>query len=139
EVSLYLHLTSANKNNTGTLSSASYHKSGSLREVLNHKKVLIADDDVRNIFSLSKALEPFGMKILSAMDGKEALQQLEQDPHIDVVLMDMMMPELDGYQTMNIIRSKHAFRRLPIIAVTAKAMAGDREKCISAGASDYIT
>ncbi|MBA4168541.1 MAG: response regulator, partial [Chitinophagaceae bacterium] len=137
EVSLYLHLVEPNKGKTAT--TATYKKLGRLTEVLKDKKVLIADDDVRNIFSLSKALESFGMNILSAINGQEALQQLKDDPSIDVVLMDMMMPEMDGYETMSAIRQMPKFKKLPIIAVTAKAMAGDREKCISAGASDYIT
>ncbi len=137
EVSLYLHLLEGNKGKG--LNVVTYKKLGRLAEVLKNKKVLIADDDVRNIFSLSKALESFGMNIVSAIDGKEALQQLMNDPTIDVVLMDMMMPEMDGYDTMRAIREIPKFRKLPIIAVTAKAMAGDREKCISAGASDYIT
>jgi signal transduction histidine kinase/DNA-binding response OmpR family regulator/CHASE3 domain sensor protein len=137
EVSLYLHLVEGNKGKN--VISGTYKKLGRLTEVLKNKKVLIADDDVRNIFSLSKALESIGMTILSAVDGKEALQQVKDDPSIDVVLMDMMMPELDGYDTMRAIRQMPKFKKLPIIAVTAKAMAGDREKCISAGASDYIT
>jgi CheY-like chemotaxis protein len=135
--SYHLHLVEGSKGKTATVST--YKKLGRLTEVLKNKKVLIADDDVRNIFSLSKALESFGMNILSAIDGKEALQQLKDDPSIDAVLMDMMMPEMDGYDTMRAIREIPKFKKLPIIAVTAKAMAGDREKCISAGASDYIT
>ncbi|RZK59494.1 MAG: response regulator [Pedobacter sp.] len=112
---------------------------GGLNEVLKDKVVLIADDDVRNIFSLTKALEQHQMKILPAVDGKEALKVLEENPKVDVVLMDMMMPELDGYQTTTLIREMPAYKHLPILAVTAKAMMGDREKCISAGASDYIS
>ena len=112
---------------------------GGLNEVLKDKVVLIADDDVRNIFSLTKALELHQMKILPAVDGKEALKVLAENPKVDVVLMDMMMPELDGYQTTTLIREMPAYKHLPILAVTAKAMMGDREKCISAGASDYIS
>ncbi len=112
---------------------------GGLNEVLKDKVVLIADDDVRNIFSLTKALEQHQMKVLAATDGKEALKVLEENPKVDVVLMDMMMPELDGYETTRTIRTMPAYKRLPILAVTAKAMMGDREKCISAGASDYIS
>jgi signal transduction histidine kinase/DNA-binding response OmpR family regulator/CHASE3 domain sensor protein len=110
-----------------------------LNEVLKDKTVLIADDDVRNIFSLTKALEQHKMKILPATDGKEALRVLAENPKVDVVLMDMMMPELDGYQTTSQIRAIPAYKQLPILAVTAKAMMGDREKCIAAGASDYIS
>ena len=101
--------------------------------------MLIADDDVRNIFSLTKALENFKMQVTSAIDGKEALKQLKENPDIDIVLMDMMMPEMDGYETIKRIRENPRYRNLAIIAVTAKAMTGDREKCINAGASDYIT
>jgi signal transduction histidine kinase/DNA-binding response OmpR family regulator/CHASE3 domain sensor protein len=112
---------------------------GGLYEVLNNKTVLIADDDVRNIFSLTKALEQHKMKVLAATDGKEALQVLKDNPEVDIVLMDMMMPEMDGYESTKEIRKIHAFKHLPVLAVTAKAMMGDREKCISAGASDYIS
>lgn len=136
EVSLFLHLT---ENKKHVEPGASFKKLGRLTEVLKGKKVLIADDDVRNIFSLSKALESYGMNIISAMDGREALDQLKKDPSIDIVLMDMMMPEMDGYESMSRIRSMPGFSKLPIIAVTAKAMTGDREKSINSGASDYIT
>lgn len=108
-------------------------------EVLKGKTVLVVDDDVRNIFSLSKSLESYGMNVISAIDGKEALRQLEAHPKVDMVLMDMMMPELDGYEATKQLRQNPRFRNLPVIAVTAKAMTGDREKCIAAGASDYIT
>jgi signal transduction histidine kinase/DNA-binding response OmpR family regulator/CHASE3 domain sensor protein len=136
EVSLFLHLVEEN-NRDG--SKAKYRKLGALSEVLKDKTVLIADDDVRNIFSLTKSLETFGMNVLSAMDGKDALEQLESHPAVDLVLMDMMMPEMDGYTSIRNIRAQSKYRNLPIIAVTAKAMTGDREKCIAAGASDYIT
>ena len=112
---------------------------GGLYEVLNNKTVLIADDDVRNIFSLTKALEQHKMKVLAATDGKEALQVLKDNPDVDIVLMDMMMPEMDGYESTKEIRKINAFKHLPVLAVTAKAMMGDREKCIAAGASDYIS
>jgi CheY-like chemotaxis protein len=111
---------------------------GMLNEVLKDKTVLIADDDVRNIFSLTKALERHQMKVLSAIDGKEALQQLKES-QVDIVLMDMMMPEMDGYDAIAAIRKQAPYKNLPIIAVTAKAMMGDREKCLQAGASDYIS
>ena len=112
---------------------------GSLTEVLSGKKVLITDDDVRNIFSLTKALEKYKVEVIVAMDGKHALEQIHHNPDIDVILMDMMMPEMDGYETIKQIRKMPAFKKLPIIAVTAKSMIGDREKCITAGASDYIS
>ncbi|HEU5311230.1 MAG TPA: response regulator, partial [Candidatus Eisenbacteria bacterium] len=101
-------------------------------------KVLVVDDDVRNIFALSSALERRGMTVLTASTGREALEILESTPGIAIVLMDVMMPEMDGYQTMNAIRGKPEFRRLPIVALTARAMKGDREKCLEAGASDYL-
>ena len=137
EISLFLHLMEGNKDQHDA--GSNFRQLGRLTEILKDKKVLIADDDVRNIFSLSRALEGVGMQIVSAIDGNEALQQLKADSSIDAVLMDMMMPELDGYETMRLIRGTPGFSRLPIIAVTAKAMSGDREKCIDAGASDYIT
>jgi signal transduction histidine kinase/CheY-like chemotaxis protein len=103
------------------------------------KKVLIVDDDIRNIFALTGALEQHGMTVLDAENGKDGIETLKNNPDVDVVLMDVMMPELDGYDTIRIIRGLEEFGDLPIIAVTAKAMKGDREKCIDAGASDYIS
>ena len=102
------------------------------------KKVLIVDDDIRNIFAMTTVLKPRKMQILSAETGKTALDVLQANPDIDVVLMDIMMPDMDGYDTMRAVRKLSKFRALPIIALTAKAMKGDREKCIEAGASDYI-
>jgi hypothetical protein len=102
------------------------------------KKVLVIDDDVRNIFALSSVLERRGMEVLTAGTGHEAIATLEATPDVAITLMDIMMPEMDGYQTMQAIRQKAEFRRLPIIALTAKAMKGDREKCLEAGASDYL-
>jgi signal transduction histidine kinase/HAMP domain-containing protein/DNA-binding response OmpR family regulator len=103
------------------------------------KKALIVDDDIRNIFALTGALEQHGMAVLNAENGKDGIESLKNNPDTDVVLMDIMMPELDGYDTIRIMRGLEEFRDLPIIAVTAKAMKGDREKCIDAGASDYIS
>ncbi|HEX4681245.1 MAG TPA: HAMP domain-containing protein [Gemmatimonadaceae bacterium] len=103
------------------------------------KNVLIVDDDVRNIFSLTSVLEEHGMNVTFAENGKDAIAKLEATPGVDLVLMDVMMPEMDGYETTRAIRERPQFRTLPIIALTAKAMKGDREKCIAAGASDYIT
>jgi HAMP domain-containing protein/CheY-like chemotaxis protein/signal transduction histidine kinase len=102
------------------------------------KAVLVVDDDVRNIFALSSVLERRGMHVLTASTGNEATTLLETTPDVSIVLMDIMMPEMDGYQTMQKIRQNPALRRLPIIALTAKAMKGDREKCFEAGASDYL-
>jgi HAMP domain-containing protein/signal transduction histidine kinase/DNA-binding response OmpR family regulator len=107
-------------------------------EALVGKKVLVVDDDVRNIFALSSVLERRGMAVLTAGTGREAINILESTPDLAIVLMDVMMPEMDGYETMQVIRQNSAFRRLPIIALTAKAMKGDREKCLEAGASEYL-
>jgi HAMP domain-containing protein/CheY-like chemotaxis protein/signal transduction histidine kinase len=107
-------------------------------EALVGKKVLVVDDDVRNIFALSSVLERRGMTVLTAGTGREAISTLEATPDMAIVLMDIMMPEMDGYETMQVIRQNPSFRRLPIVALTAKAMKGDREKCLEAGASEYL-
>jgi HAMP domain-containing protein/CheY-like chemotaxis protein len=107
-------------------------------EALIGKKVLVVDDDVRNIFALGSVLERRGMTVLTAGTGREAIDTLESTPDVAIVLMDIMMPEMDGYETMQVIRQNSSFRRLPIIALTAKAMKGDREKCLEAGASEYL-
>ncbi len=107
-------------------------------ECLIGQKVLLVDDDARNIFALSSVLERRGMDVLTATTGTEAIQTLELTPEVAIVLMDIMLPEMDGYQTMEVIRANPTFRRLPIIALTAKAMKGDREKCLEGGASDYL-
>ncbi len=107
-------------------------------EDLVGRTALLVDDDARNIFALSSVLERRGMHVLTATTGREAIAMLESTADISIVLMDIMMPEMDGYQTMQVIRQKPEFRRLPIVALTAKAMKGDREKCLEAGASDYL-
>ena len=106
--------------------------------ILADKKVLIVDDDMRNVFSLKKVLGGKGMQVLAAENGREGISCLNRIPDIDLVLMDIMMPEMDGYDAMKEIRKEERFKDLPIIALTAKAMRGDRSKCIEAGASDYL-
>jgi CheY-like chemotaxis protein len=105
--------------------------------ILAGRKVLIVDDDIRNIFSLASVLEQHQIEVLHAENGRDGMSILERTPEIDLVLMDVMMPDMDGYETMRSIRARDRFKSLPIVAITAKAMKGDREKCIHAGASDY--
>jgi signal transduction histidine kinase/ActR/RegA family two-component response regulator/HAMP domain-containing protein len=114
------------------------HTESDMKPRLTDKKMLIVDDDIRNIFALTSLLEHHGMSVVHAENGKEGIAMLEKNPDVDVVLMDLMMPELDGYDTIRVIRGMDQFKNLPIVAVTAKAMKGDREKCIMAGASEYI-
>ncbi|MFL5981736.1 MAG: response regulator, partial [Gaiellaceae bacterium] len=111
----------------------------SAEEVFKDKKILIVDDDVRNVFALTSVLEAHGMEVIYAENGRDGIDVLRANPDVDLVLMDIMMPELDGYQTTGAIRENGTFKQLPIICLTAKAMKGDREKAIAAGASDYIT
>jgi CheY-like chemotaxis protein len=107
-------------------------------EVFRGKKILIVDDDVRNVFALTSVLEASGMEVLYAENGRDGIACLTSHPDVDLVLMDIMMPEMDGYETIRTIRERDEFEQLPIIALTAKAMRGDREKSIASGASDYI-
>jgi CheY-like chemotaxis protein len=107
-------------------------------DVLRGRKVLVVDDDARNIFALTTVLENQEMEVVSATNGRQAIDLIQTTPELSVVLMDIMMPEMDGYETMREIRRQAEFRTLPILALTAKAMKGDREKCLQAGASDYI-
>jgi CheY-like chemotaxis protein len=107
-------------------------------EDLVGRTVLLVDDDSRNIFALSSVLERRGMRVLTSTTGREAIELVESTPDLAIVLIDIMMPEMDGYQTIERIRRRPDYRRLPIIALTAKAMKGDREKCLEAGASDYL-
>jgi CheY-like chemotaxis protein len=135
ETALFLHLVAAD------LPPAKREMLERLRqsdEALWGKKLLVVDDDVRNIFALTSLLEQHGLRVVSAENGAEAIARLEADLEIDAVLMDIMMPEMDGYETMRRIRQNPKNRLLPILALTAKAMKGDREKCLEAGASDYI-
>jgi len=108
-------------------------------EVLQGKKVLIVDDDVRNVFALTSALEARGMTVVFGENGREGIARLQEHSDVNLVLMDIMMPEMDGYETTRAIREMPEHARLPIISLTAKAMKGDREKSVAAGASDYIT
>jgi CheY-like chemotaxis protein len=107
-------------------------------DALRGRKVLVVDDDVRNIFALTTLLENQEMEVISATNGRQAIEIIQSTPDLGIVLMDIMMPEMDGYETMRQIRKDPEFRTLPILALTAKAMKGDREKCLEAGASDYI-
>ena len=113
-------------------------KLNSSDEDLIGQTALLVDDDSRNIFALSSVLERRGMKVLTATTGREAIDMIEKTPALAIVLMDIMMPEMDGYQTIAKIRENPDYHRLPIVALTAKAMKGDREKCLEAGASDYL-
>jgi HAMP domain-containing protein/signal transduction histidine kinase/DNA-binding response OmpR family regulator len=108
------------------------------KEILRHRKILVVDDDARNIFALTSLLENHEMDVISTTNGREAIEIIANMPNLDIVLMDIMMPDMDGYETMRNIRKTPKYRTLPILALTAKAMKGDREKCLDAGASDYI-
>jgi CheY-like chemotaxis protein len=108
-------------------------------EVLRGRKVLVVDDDARNIFALTSVLENHDVEVVSATNGRQAIDIINATPDLSMVLMDIMMPEMDGYETMREIRKNPGLRTLPILALTAKAMKGDREKCLDAGASDYIS
>jgi len=136
ETALFLHRSQASLPETQRKMLEEIH---ALDSGLAGRKVLIVDDDLRNIFALSTLLERQQMQVLFAENGRDGIEVLEKDPGIEIVLMDIMMPEMDGYDTMRAIRRIPKFRSLPIITLTAKAMKGDRDKCIAAGASDYIT
>ncbi|CAM3372353.1 histidine kinase [Deinococcus deserti] len=136
EVTLFLHRVEAN------LPEAKRQVLEGARQqepVLHGKRVLVVDDDIRNIFALTAVLERHQMEVLTAENGRDAIQMLEQHPELDIVLMDVMMPELDGYETTRLIRQNRKWKNLPIISLTAKAMPGDREQSIESGASDYIS
>jgi CheY-like chemotaxis protein len=107
-------------------------------EVLRGRKILVVDDDARNIFALTSLLENHEMEVISTTNGRDAIEIIERTSDLSIVLMDIMMPDMDGYETIGKIRQNATFSRLPILALTAKAMKGDREKCLNAGASDYI-
>ncbi len=109
-----------------------------MKEILQHKVVLLVDDDERNIYALSNYLEGINMKVIAAKDGKEAIEKLQMAP-IDIILLDMMMPVMDGFETLVVLKSNPALSAIPVIAVTAKAMKGDKERCMEAGAWDYVS
>ncbi|MDP9360484.1 MAG: HAMP domain-containing protein, partial [Acidobacteriota bacterium] len=136
ETALFLHRVEANLPEEKRQILEQLHESD---PVLAGKKALIVDDDMRNIYALTSLLERHKMNVLYAESGADGIEQLKNNPDIDVVLMDVMMPEMDGYEAMRRVRSMEQYRNLPMIALTAKAMKGDREKCMEAGASDYIT
>jgi CheY-like chemotaxis protein/two-component sensor histidine kinase len=136
EVNLFLNKISetTSQNNTGLV-----NRNLSAKSNMRGKKVLIVDDDMRNIFALSSALQTYDFVVETANDGREAIDALEKMTDVDIVLMDIMMPNMDGYEATRHIRQQNKWNKLPIIALTAKAMQDDREKCIAAGANDYIT
>lgn len=136
EVTLFLHVT---ENRLPPEKQRMIRKTLDNEKLLAGKKVLLVDDDMRNVFSLSSVLADKGMTVVEAENGRVALEKLAENPDIDIVLMDVMMPEMDGFETTRQIRQHPRFARVPVIALTAKAMKGDREECIAAGANDYIT
>jgi CheY-like chemotaxis protein len=136
ETSLFLHRVEARLPQAKRRMLEQLH---SVEEIFKGKKVLIVDDDVRNVFALTSVLEANGMEVIFAENGRDGIDVLQANPDVDLVLMDIMMPEMDGYQTMAAVREIPQFKQLPIISLTAKAMKGDREKSIASGASDYIT
>jgi CheY-like chemotaxis protein len=136
ETSLFLHRVEARLPQAKRRMLEQLH---STEGVFNGKKVLIVDDDVRNVFALTSVLEANGMDVVFAENGRDGIETLREHPDVDLVLMDIMMPEMDGYETMAAVRQMPEFRQLPIISLTAKAMKGDRERSIESGASDYIT
>jgi len=131
---LHVDMKAINKENLDLINSIRVNN-----DVLDNRKVLVVDDDVRNLFALTAVFERSNIEVITAESGREALEILNSDKKVDIVLMDIMMPEMDGYETIQIIRKEPKHKNLPIIAVTAKAMLGDRQKCIASGASDYIT
>jgi CheY-like chemotaxis protein len=135
EVSLFLHLVESNLHpNKQRMIRSAIDKEA----LLEGKKVLLVDDDMRNVFSLTSVLAEKNMVIIEAENGREALARLAEHPDVSIVLMDIMMPEMDGYAAMREIRKDPRYARMPIVAMTAKALKGDQEKCMAAGASDYI-
>ena len=136
EVSLFLH---SIRHGGGARDEAATAAGGVDEASLRGRRILLVDDDMRNLFALSKVLRAKGIDVVMAQDGQKALDTLDADAGVELVLMDIMMPVMDGYETMRAIRSKPAVAKVPIIALTAKAMRGDREKCLEAGANDYLS
>ena len=141
EVNLFMNKvnTDREKPSSDRLKPYGTKNSGASEKALKNRSVLIVDDDMRNIFALTSALQAHDLQIEIAVNGVEALKKLNEKPATDIVLMDIMMPEMDGYDTIREIRKQSRFSKLRIIALTAKAMQKDREKCIAAGANDYIS
>ncbi|MGZ3822473.1 MAG: response regulator, partial [Mucilaginibacter sp.] len=140
EVNLFLNKISSESTNPEMIRSASKNRTITRgKDAIKGKKVLVVDDDMRNIFALSSALQTYDLIVETANDGQEAIAKLESIADIDIVLMDIMMPKMDGYEATKYIRTQSKWAKLPVIALTAKAMSNDREKCIAAGANDYVT
>src|SRR4030095_7672101 len=136
ETALFLHRVEANLPEPKRQMLEKVHRND---PVLAGRKVLLVDDDVRNIFALTSVLESHNMEVIHAENGQESIELLKQNPGIEAVLMDIMMPEMDGYEAITAIRQMEQFENLPIIALTAKAMKADRDRCLEVGASDYIS
>ena len=136
EVSLFFHSVDSNIDNKNF---KNIKFSEEKENLLNNKNILIVDDDMRNVFSLTSALEEKGMNVVVGRNGSEGIKKLYEKNNIDLILMDVMMPEMDGYTAMKEIRKEKQFDNIPIIAITAKSMKEDRQKCIEAGSNDYLT
>ena len=135
-MSLFLHRVEANLPDNKKSQVQLHHNK---EDIFKGKKILIVDDDVRNIYALASILGNEEIEIISAENGKDAINILQKNPSLDLILMDIMMPEMDGYEAMEKIRRNEKYKNIPIIALTAKAMKGDRQKCINAGANDYLS